>query len=145
MLTLDATTLFYWTLSDPPPKKMDFIVESWAKSVRPKSSASRANSVKTGFSKRPGSTLPGLTSSRSQGASSASILTNAITISTKGSKAQVPEAVKIKQDADAIYSFDGALSDNEEITGVERDAAHASPIKGKKRVNSEVKYYFYYE
>jgi hypothetical protein len=30
------------------------------------------------------------------------------------------------------------LSDHEETTGIERDAAHASPIKGRKRLNSEV-------
>ena len=145
MLTLDPTTLFYWSLSDPPAKKMKYSVESWAKSIPSRAasrSTSHANSVKTGKTssagKRPGSeslgTAPALMSSRSQAASSASILTSAITISNE----QVPESVKIKQDPDAIYSYDGGLSDNDEITGIERDAAHASPIKGKKRLNSEV-------
>jgi hypothetical protein len=145
MLTLDPTTLFYWSLSDPPSKKMKFSVESWAKTVPSKAMSanrptSHANSVKTGSTgRRSGSrgTAPALTSSRSQGGSS-SILTSAITISN----AQVPEAVEIKQDTDANYTFDGAISDHEEITGVERDVALASPIKGKKRLNSEVGVYY---
>lgn len=146
LLTLDPTTLFYWSLvSEHPSKRMKYSVESWAKTIPSKatsgSSASRptshANSARTGKAsstgRRPGSTAPALISSRSQADSSASILTGAITITN----AQVPEAVKIKQDT-AIYTYDGALSDNDEIMGVERDAAHASPFKGKKRLNSEV-------
>jgi hypothetical protein len=141
MLTLDPTTLFYWSLSDdPPPKRMKYSVMSWAKDIPTKAStsrvSSRTNSVKTSFSKPNTATAPALTNSRSQ--ASASVLTSAISITNS----QVPEGIKIKQDPDAIYSFDGALSDNEEITGVERDAAHASPFKGKKRLNSEVKYLF---
>jgi hypothetical protein len=137
MLTLDPTTLFYWTLSDPPPKKMKYSVESWAKSIpsnaKPASrTASQANSVKTGKSTTNGcgSTAPVLTSASLRPASS--VLTSAITITS----AQVP--VKIKQDPDAIYTYDGALSDHEETAGLERDAAHASPTKGKRRLNSEV-------
>ena len=116
---------------------MKFSVESWAKAI-PSNAAScttsQANSVRSGKTSTHTGTAPALTSSRSQAASSASILTSGISITN----AQVPEAVKIKQDKNAIYSYDGALSDNEEITGVERDAAHASPIKGKKCLNSEV-------
>jgi hypothetical protein len=33
---------------------------------------------------------------------------------------------------------DGGLSDHEEIRGVEQDAAHASPFKGRQCLNSEV-------
>ena len=150
MLTLDQTTLFYWSLSDPhPSKRMKYSVESWAKTI-PSNAASRttsqAGSVKTG-TRRPSSTgtgkrhngsTPALTSSQSLASSTqaASILTNDINITN----AQVPEA-KVKQDPNAIYSYDGALSDKEEINGVERDAYHASPIKGKTRVSSEVIFY----
>ena len=137
MLTLNPTMLFYLTLSDPPPKKMKYSVESWAKSIpsnaKPASRAtSQANSVKTGKSStnRYGSTTPALTSASSRPAGS--ILTSAITITS----AQVP--VKIKQDPDAIYTYNGALSDHEETAGLERDAAYASPFKGKRRLNSEV-------
>ena len=141
MLTLNPTTLFYWTLSDPPAKKMKYSVESWAKSIpsnaKPASRpTSQANSVKTGKSStnRYGSTAPALTSASSRAASS--VLTSAITITS----AQDP--AKIKQDPDSIYMYDGGLSDHEETAGVERDAAYASPIKGKRRLNSEVSTFF---
>lgn len=72
-------------------------------------------------------------------ASSASVLTNNITITNP----QVySNAIKIKQDKpeDAIYTSDRALLYYEETTGVKREAALASPIKGKKRLNSEVRF-----
>jgi hypothetical protein len=37
--------------------------------------------------------------------------------------------------------YDGGLSDNDEMMGVEREAAINSPPKGKKRVTSEVFFY----
>lgn len=144
MLTLDPTTLFYWTLSDtpePPPKKMKYSVESWAKTIpssaKPSSRAtSQANSVKTGKlgSIRNGSALASASRSQATISSSASVLTTDIAVTY----AQVPQAVKIKQDKDAIQTYDGGLSDCEEIAGVERDAALVSPIKGKKRLDSGV-------
>jgi hypothetical protein len=137
MLTLNPTTLFYWTLSNPPPKKMKYSVKSWEKSIpsnaKPAScTTSQANSVKTGKSTTNGygSMAPALTSASSHPASS--VLTSTITITS----AQVP--VKIKQDLDAIYTYDGALSDHEETAGLKCDAAHASPTKGKRHLNSKV-------
>jgi hypothetical protein len=64
-----------------------------------------------------------------------SVLTNEITI-TSTHHHDVP--VKVKQDSNSVRLYDGGLSDQEEINGVEHDAAHASPIKGKKRLNSHV-------
>jgi hypothetical protein len=138
MLTLDPTTLFYWTISDPPPKKMKYSIEFWAKSIpsntKPASRApSQANSAKMGKSSstnRHGSTAPALTSATFCSAAS-SVLTSAITITS----AHVP--VKIKQDPDSIYTYDGGISDCEETASIERDVAHASPIKGKKRLTSK--------
>ena len=116
---------------------MKIYVESWAKTI-PSNAASnttsQANSVRSGKTSTQMGTALDLTSSQSQAASSASILTSGISITNT----QVLKAVKIKQDKNAIYSYDGALSDNEEITGVEHDEAHASPIKDKKHLNSEV-------
>ena len=137
MLTLDPTTLFYWSCSDPPPKRMKFSVESWVKANSSNAASrtmSQANSVRSGKTSTRTGTAPALMSSWSQAASSASVTTSSISITNT----QVPKAVKIKQDKNVIYSYDGALSDNEKITGVEHNAAHASPIKGKKRLNSKV-------
>ena len=134
MLTLNPMTLFYWLLSDPPLKKMRYSVESQVKSIpsnaKPASRApSQANSVKPGTN-RYSSTTPALTSASSHPASS--VLTCAITITNT----QVP--IKIKQDLDAIYTYNGALLDHKETTGLECDVACASPIKGKRHLNSEV-------
>ena len=103
-----------------------------------KGPASRAmswtNSVKTGkASAKPsgyGSTTqstPALMSAGVSSRSASSVLTNAITITN----AQVPQAVKVKQETDAtIYTYDGALSDHQETAGFECDVALASPVKG---------------
>ena len=147
MLTLDPTTLFYWTLSDPPAKKMKYSVKSWVKMIptnaKPASCAtsrascatSRANSVKTGKA----STVAG-SGKRHSSTTSTPTLMSANTLSccaiTINDHSQLSQAVKIKQnhDVDAIYTYDGALSDCEEITGIECNAAHASPIKGRRHL-----------
>lgn len=144
MLTLDPTTLFYWSLSDPP-KKIKYSVESWAKTIpsnaKPASRAtSQTNSVRTGklsTGKRSG---PAPSASRSQATttSSASVLTADIAITN----AQLSQAVKIKQDPGTIYTYDGGLSDCEEVDGVEREVALVSPVKGKRRLDSNVSVYY---
>ena len=84
MLMLDPTILFYWTLSDPPPKKIkSSTVETWAKSIL--SSAKPVTSqgiVKTGKSSTNchSSTILALTSASSHVTSS--VLTSDITIKT---------------------------------------------------------------
>jgi hypothetical protein len=127
MLTLDPTTLFYWTLSDPPPQKIkSSTVETWAKSIP---SSAKPVTRKSSTSCHSFTALA-LTSASSHATSS--ILTSNITITS------AQDHIKIKQDPDSIYTYDGGLSDHEETAGVERDAAHASPIKGKRRLNSKV-------
>jgi hypothetical protein len=141
MLTLNPTALFYWTISNPPPKKMKYSVESWAKSIpsnakpasHTPSQANPATMRKSSSSNHYGSTAPALTSATSSSCSAASsVLTSAITITS----AHVP--VKVKQDPDSIYTYNGGISDHKETAGVERNAAHASPIKGKKHLTSEI-------
>ena len=138
MLMLDPTILFYWTLSDPPPKKIkSSTVETWAKSIP--SSAKPVTSwatVKTGKSSTNShsSSAPALTRASSRPTSS--VLTGDMAITS------AQDYIKFKQDPDSIYTYDGGLSDHEETAGVERDAAHASPIKGKRRLNSEVSTFF---
>jgi hypothetical protein len=122
---------------------MKYSVESWAKNITHAKPANRANSVKTGKAstigtgRRLGSTAPALSASGSSHPAS-SVLTNTIIVTN----AQVPQTVKINQDTDAIYTIDGGLSDCEETAGVERAAAIASPVKGKKRLSSEVSIFF---
>jgi hypothetical protein len=133
MLTLDPTTLFYWTLSDPPQKIKASTVETWVKSIP--SSAKPVTgqaTVKTGKSStnRHSSTAPALMSASS--CVTSSVLTSNITITS------TQDYVKIKQVPDSIYTYNGGLLDHEATAGVERNAAHASPIKGKRWLNSKV-------
>jgi hypothetical protein len=128
MLTLDPSTLFYWNLSDPT-KKVKYSIESWAKSIPLNAKPpSRARSHTTTSSRA----VPSLTNASSH-STGTSVLTNAITIT---STAAPP--VQIKPDPDFIEIHDGGLSDHDEISGRERDAAVFSPPKGKTRLNSEV-------
>ena len=57
---------------------------------------------------------------------------------------QTPQSVKGKAKAAPICLTDNSgLSDNDELRGDEREAAIASPPKGKKQVTSKVRECFY--
>jgi hypothetical protein len=141
-LTLDRSTLFYWSLSDVPRKRGSAINE-WASAIStgtqsqdnlkstlqgPKSTNSRTNS--TGI-------IPSLTGGGSR-SSAPSILTDNIKVISHQSSGQVK--VKVEAQADGVISLsdEGGLSDNDELGGKEREAAINSPLKGKKRITSEV-------
>ena len=134
-LTLDQSTLFYWTLSDVP-SKMDEAIDKWASAIPthiksklegPKSTASRSTKA-----------VPPLTGGPSR-SSAASVLTENIKVFTKG------DQVKIKGEHQEVISLsdDGGLSDSNELGGKEREIAINSPLKGKKRITSEVKVNFF--
>jgi hypothetical protein len=74
--------------------------------------------------------------------STPSVLTNDVRII---SQPQTSESTKVNSEpASMIRLHDsGGLSDNDETIGEERDAAFASPFKGKTRVTSEVCKRFY--
>jgi hypothetical protein len=151
LLTLDPTTLFYWTLSDSYLEKkrkhslpvvIDSEIDNWAASIpRDAGPTSLAPSrVTTTSSGRPKSTAPSLTN-RSSHSSAPSVLTDNIRVVSRGvqgsakSKAGLPEI--------SVFS-DGGLSDADEITGEEREAAVKSPPKGKTRVSNDVSFFCSY-
>ena len=130
LLTLDQLTLFYWTLSNSSTsdkRKRNDAIREWTAGV-PKRTA---NSV----------TTPSLTSSADR-SSTPSVLSGNVKII---SRSQTSESAKVNpKPASTICLHDiGGLSDNDEMRGEEREAAFASPIKGKKRVTSEVRKHFY--
>lgn len=134
-LTLDQSTLFYWTLSDVPPKRGSAINE-WASTIPshskptfqgPKSISSRTKSIP--------SLIGGRTDSGSR-SSANSVLTNTIKVI---SHHQAPVKVKAESQAHVLSLSDGGLSDNDELAGKEREIAINSPPKGKKRITSEVR------
>lgn len=145
MLTLDKTTLYYYFLSDDSTsnkRKFSAGINEWAESIvnasKPTSKASKSNkSLKSSkSSSRSASVLPLSTNVTVSSRSSAdSVLTKNITISQT-----MPAPIKVEtNDHDgAILIVDGGISDEDETKGFERDAAVASPPKGKKRVTSTV-------
>jgi hypothetical protein len=137
-LTLDRSTLFYWSLSDVP-RKRGSVINEWASAIStqsrdnlkstlqgPKSTSSRTNSI-----------IPSLTGGGSR-SSAPSILTDNIKVISHQPSGQ--GKVKVESQADGVVSLsdEGGLSDNDELGGKEREAAINSPLKGKKRINSEV-------
>jgi len=117
MLTLDPTTLFYFSLRD-----LDFknnhagLIQDWA--------------TKIPHNAKPGSTRSKATPSLTHG-------------STRSSHAppltrSALNTVKISDPDDGIKIAEGGLSDIDETKGYERDAAIKSPPKGKQRITSSV-------
>jgi hypothetical protein len=82
------------------------------------------------------SILPPLTEATTR-SSANSVLTKNITISQKA-----PVKVKLETNNVSMNIVDEGLSDEDETNGVERDAAVASPPKGKKCVTSAVSQIF---
>ena len=132
MLTLDHTTLFYWTLSDSASntKKPRYDVEGWAATVPAK--VSRPSSQATAIRMNTRNPTPSLTSGPSC-LTAPSVLTNDIQITSRPSLASA-NAIDVRSD--------GGLSDSDEMRGAEREAAVNSPPKGKKRIVSDVSPYY---
>lgn len=119
LLTLDDSTLFYYTLSDASQNNQKHLsINKWASAIK-STSMSQARST----SSRAKTKFPSLTI----GSSAPSILSDNVKIMVK------------TEPGPAISTYNnGGLSDSDEIRGEERDFAINSPPKGKKRINSEV-------
>ena len=141
-LTLDESTLFYWTLSDSTTsqKKKISAINKWASAIPTTSSGAKS----TATSQAPKSTsshgkadIPSLTCGTSHRSYAPSVLSNNVKIFS----GQSSDAAVKAEPAVSIYN-NGGLSDNEEIKGEEREFAIKSPPKGKKRITSEVFFFF---
>jgi hypothetical protein len=122
MLTLDHSTLFYWTLSDKK-RNPNQVVNEWASEVESQP-AWGAPSHGTARS------IPSLTTGTSHSSRAPSVFNN-IKITGHGTLGSVKAKADPIPDAIAVHS-DGGLSDNDETQGAEREAAIKSPPKGKK-------------
>lgn len=135
-MTLDQSTLFYWTLSDTSLHKRQNkdAIKDWASGVPVSAQpVSRAPSHTTQTKSIAGrSAIPSLTSGTSR-SSAPSVLTNNVRI--VGHRIR-PDSAKVKPEPEPEHG--GGLSDYDETKGNEREAAINSPPKGKKRVTSEV-------
>ena len=132
LLTLDESTLFYWTLSDPSRdnQKRSSAINKWASAIAsykstlqaPRSTSSHAKTVIQ---------VPSLAAGSSARSYAPSILSDNVKISVKAEPA--PEL--------SIHN-NGGLSDNDESRGEEQEFAVNSPPKGKRRITSEVFFFF---
>lgn len=132
LLTLDESTLFYWTLAGSDAyaayhNTQKQSINKWVSAVKTYNSTLQAPRSTSSHIKID-SDIPSLTAGTSSGRSFApSILSDNVKIIVKAEPAS----------ALSMYN-NGGLSDNDEIKGEERDYAINSPPKGKKRINSEV-------
>jgi hypothetical protein len=120
MLTLDETTLFYFSLYSHP-KTQKNVVPDWRTSVAlfapPFNNSNKAKA-------RGPKSLPSLTTTTTA-SSTVSSLTNDIWINDND-----------QGSTDLTWSH--GIDDEDETHGEERDAAASSPIKGKVRLRSSV-------
>ena len=138
-LTLDESTLFYWTLSDSATshKKQISAINQWASAIPTNSGTKSTVTAPKSTSSRGKADIPSLTCGTSQRSYAPSVLSNNVKIfSHKPSDREVKA-----EPAVSIYN-NGGLSDNDEIKGEERELAINSPPKGKKRITSEVFFFF---
>jgi hypothetical protein len=146
MLTLDQSTLFYWTLSDLNIKKRKHghAINNRASEIpsnaKPISHAtSQVSHAPSQMAHKPSSNhfilpLPSLTSGTS-GSTAPSVLTNNIQIVSH----IAPRPAKVKPELiDIRVNSDAGLSDNNETNGNKCKAAVDSPLKGKKHITSDV-------
>jgi hypothetical protein len=133
MLTLDETTLFYHSLSHASQSRSTAKladVNNWVDKV-----ASTQSGAKSG-KKATSATTPPLTTESSK--RSASTTTNV----TSYKKLKSSHHAEVLGSEDELIIL-GGLSDHDETTGGERDAAVLSPPKGKQRVTSNVSLLFW--
>lgn len=131
LLTLDHSTLFYWTLSETShdKQKRSSAIKAWASAVPNSNLTSRATKSVT-------SHVPSLTTGASR-SSAPSVLSDNVKIITH----RASELVKVKSEllpTTLSLNDDGGLSDNDERRGEEREVAINSPPKGKKKLTSKV-------
>jgi hypothetical protein len=143
MLTLDKTTLFYWSLYSHKDSESGWtgVIVDWNTGVNafappPSQDSNSKTRTRTGSrapSRRSKSQVPALTDAATH--SSRSVLTDTVMITST-----VPDST-VKPDSELVW---GGLINEDETTGAERDAAVSSPVKGHARMTSTVSSHIIY-
>lgn len=130
MLTLDRTTLFYFsfnsTASASNPKARSGVINQWVASIAPPPPMSRASS------KASSTTRTSSAQAKTERTTIKSSLSDTVAIVSKNT-------ATAGNDEDDPYGLLGGLSDMDETHGAERDAAVSSPVKGSVRKDSKVR------
>jgi hypothetical protein len=128
MLTLDETTIFFHYRRTAPAladHKLAGVIKNWAKLVRPATHSSKSASHATSI--RSTSTTVQNTTTGTIGASSC--------ITIGANENDDDEVLEQREPED---NTTGGFADEFELDNFEADAARSSPIKGGKRVTSDV-------
>lgn len=129
MFTLDEITLFFWNVSNDARSQRegvtkDKVVAGWVRATRRQQEALSASGSQSSYA---------LTHrSKASKVSSKSVPSSHVSRVTAG---------KFQMSDDNAYTNEvdrGAVSDNDEVEGVEREDALNSPAKGKQRANNKV-------
>lgn len=131
VLTLDETTLFYYTMTSSEPASRTGTVKNWAAKTDVFSAPKSKNSSSS-FSSRSRAGAPSLTYGSSRSTKSSAI-SNHILISSDRTHVNAADNDPVN-DGNSHGGFD----DEDEIHGAERDEALSSPRKGKVRATSQV-------
>ena len=126
MFTLDEITLFFWNLSNDARSNRegetkDKFVASWVGATHQQEVASASGSQSL------------VQRSKASNVSSRSVPSSWAVVRVTTSKRQLSD-----DDTNADEVGGGAVSDNNEIEGVECEEARNSPFKGKRRANNNV-------
>jgi hypothetical protein len=128
--------LFYWTLASETShkKQKHSAVNEWASQISHNAKPAFRAPTSRSTSSRAKSSILSLTGDTTR------LSTSASSVLSKNVKITICQPLDSKAEPapDLVPDLAGGLSDNDETKGEERMAAINSPLKGKKRVNSEV-------
>jgi hypothetical protein len=132
MLVLDATTLFFYSLSAPAAsnKKLSGLIKDWAADVQAKDKSSKQQKVSVPSSAIGSTTLAPRTSALSRTTSSNNVRTSGAS--------ELPSTVVDLEVHGGVNDLGGLFDEDESY---EREAAMSSPIKGLKRLTSTARIY----
>ena len=142
-LTLDKSTLFYWTLSNASSKKQKHIsaINEWTLAIPTNTSMKSTSQGPKSSSSCTKYNIASLINGVSH-SSASSVLSNNVKIIHQASNATKSKSKPVP-DASLSIHWDGGLLNNEEIRGNEWEVAINSPPKGKRHITSQVNIFFF--
>lgn len=133
-LTLDQTTLFYYSLNSNETTQKSSFVKNWAAKAGTFSAPSKPGTSTTSKSR---TGAPSLVNASTR-SSSTSALTSGVVINSNRKFDKLTNSTELSWPSADEEGIQGNFVDEDETKGAERDAAVASPFKGKVRATSSV-------
>src|SRR5712691_8223714 len=129
MFTLDKITLFFWNISNDARSQRegetkDKVIAGWVRATRQQGASSASGSRSSHALTHP--------------SKASKVLSNSVLSSQAVTRVTAGKYQMIDDDAHANEVGRGAVSDDDEVEGVECEEARNSPAKGKQRANNKV-------